>query len=331
MPKKKRGNGQGSVYRRGNTYTAEACIYAGGVRTRARKGGFASKRDAIAYLPVLRESMYVHSTKTISFCELFERWTAEPQYQALSPDKKCAYQVAYRKMSDFYTCTDFRACDYNAMSTLIAGMAYYPARDVKRVLNGMSQLAIRLDCAEKNQAELLQLPHVPVPKKSTFTEEQVEVLKTCGLPFADVIVVMITMGLRPIEMRTMSVCDVHWDERYVDCGRKTSVGVPIAVPAEAEPFLLRLCERAGDGLVCKMSEEDFYEAFYRCLADVCIQDTGEHVLTPVSCRHTFVTRLTKRGLPQTMIQKAARHTSYKTTQAYTHLDITDVLSALDCG
>lgn len=332
MPKKKRGNGQGSVYKRGATYTAEVCIYTGDVRLRLRKGGFATKREALAYLPELRECMSVSNTRTISFVELFERWTSEPQFVALSGDKQCAYRVAYRKLTSLYGCKDFRECGYEAMSACITGMNYYPARDIKRVLNGMSQLAIRLGCAEQNYAELLQLPRIPTPNKSVFTEEQVKILKKCGLPFADVIVLMITMGLRPIEMRTMSVCDVHLDEHYVDCGRKTSVDVPIAIPAEAEPFLLRLCERAGDGLVCKMSEEDFYEAFYQCLADVCIQDTDVHTLTPVSCRHTFVTRLTKRGLSQAMIQKAARHTSYKTTQTYTHIDITDVLSALDsCG
>lgn len=329
MRKKQRGNGQGSVYKRGSSYTAEVCIYSGGKRTRTRKAGFATKQEAINALPSLRESV-LFDRKRISFCMLFDKWTNEQQYINLSKDKKCAYQIAYRKLKPLYVYNDFRQCGYEAMRSCIAGLTYYPARDIKRVLNGMSQLAIKMDCAEKNYAELLELPPIPKAMKSVFTDGQIALIESSDTHIAKLIRLMIDTGLRPVELRTMRISDINWAERYIDCGRKTSVGVPIAIPEHVVPYLEQLCSESSD-LICDMSEDEFYSRFYQCLADLCIQDTGVHVLTPVSCRHTFITRLTRRGLPQPIIQKAARHTSYRTTQNYTHLDIHDVLDALNVG
>lgn len=328
---KSRGNGQGSVYKRGASYTAEVCIYNCGVRLRTRKGGYATKQEAINALSSLRDNLLHKRNKYIGFCELFDRWTEEQQYKQLSKDKKCAYQIAYRKMKPLYGYADFRDIGYDAMNSLITGLNYYPARDIKRVLNGMTQLAIRLDCADKNYAELLRLPPVPKASKSVFTDEQVACIKQAQTPVADLISLMIETGLRPVELRSLHVEDIDWDRQCMDCGRKTSSGIPIAVPTDMLDTLHRICDRVQSGLVCTLSEDDFYAEFYKCLSDLCIQDTGVHILTPVSCRHTFVTRLTRRGVPQALIQKAARHTSYRTTQGYTHLDISDVLAVLNVG
>jgi len=326
---KKRGNGQGTVYKRGNTWQAEVNMMCGDIRRRAYKGGFATKREAVAYLPTLAESLRLNRTKTISFTKLFERWTQEQEFIQLSKDKQDAYRIAYKKCASLYALSDVRIATYDTLASIISGMTYYPARDVKRVLNGMWQLAMRMECAEKNPAQLLQLPPIPQARKTTFTDAQIEKLQASSDPFAPVILLMIYMGLRPIEFRMMTVEDVHLDEHYTDGGRKTAREIPIAIPTEAEPILRKMCEQAKTGRLCKLSEDDFYDAFYKCLDATGVQREDNHTLTPVSCRHTFVTRLTRKGVPIAIVQKAARHTSYKTTQGYTHLDITDVLGALN--
>lgn len=52
-------------------------------------------------------------------------------------------------------------------------------------------------------------------------------------------------------------------------------------------------------------------------------------LPPGCCRHTFNTRLAKKGVQPAVIQKAAGHKDYKTTIGYTHMDIRDVLDAVN--
>lgn len=328
---KGRGNGQGTVYKRGNTWTAEVCTYENNVRRRSRKGGFQYKKDAIAYLPTLAASLLAAPVNKIGFADLWNKWKETQTFRQLSKDKQDAYRIAYNKMKPLHALKDVRLASYDAQAQILKDLTYYPARDVKRVLNGMFELAMKMDCAEKNYAPMLELPPIPEAKQTIFTDEQIEQLKRSEDPFADYILLMIYMGLRPVELRGLTVDDVHFDEHYTDGGRKTAKGVPIAISDEAEPVLHRICKRASSGKLCTLSNDGFYNAFYACLASCGIQTPDEHKLTPYSCRHTFVTRLTRTNASNAIIQKAARHTSYKTTQSYTHLDISDVLAALNVG
>ncbi len=325
---KSRGNGQGTVYKRGKTWTCEVRMFAGEYCRRATKGGFETKREAVAYLPVL-ESTLTKNVRVISFTELWEKWTATRTFQQLSDDKQRAYRIAYNKCTPLYALSDVRKCSYDMACQIVQGLSYYPARDVKRILNGMFELAQRMDCLEKNIAPLIELPPIPQAKHVAFTDEQVQAIRACENPFRDVVLLMIETGMRPIEMRMLTVESVDFSEHLCMGGRKANTDMPIALSTEAERILTNLCSSVGNGRICPMSEDDFYTAFYQCLADAGVQDADVHTYTPYACRHTYVTRLTRAGVPQAIVQKAARHTSYKTTQGYTHMDVTDVLSAVN--
>ena len=326
---KKRGNGQGSVYKRGKTYTAEARVFENGEQKRTRKGGFQRKADAINAIPGLLHSLKKERMKTIGFNELIDKLFATQWYSGLSKDKQKAYRIAYNKCTLLHALPDVRLATFEMQTSILCGLSYYPARDVRTLLNKAWELAMRMDCMEKNYAPLLELPSIPQPNKVAMTEDDVRKIADCDDGFKDYVLAMIYMGLRPVEMMSLSVEDVHFEDRYTDGGRKTAKGVPIAIFSEAEEPLKRLCERAVNGRLYKGTENAFYADFYRCLESAKVQSAECRKYTPYACRHTFVTRLTRMGIPQAMIQKASRHTDYKTTQGYTHLDISDVLKAVD--
>jgi len=303
-------------------------MFAGEYCRRATKGGFATKREALAYADVLWQNL-TKSVRVISFPELWDKWSSTQSFQQLSDDKQRAYRIAYNKCAPLYALSDVRNCSYDMMCQIVQGLTYYPARDVKRVLNGMFELAMRMDCLERNQASLIELPPIPQTKRTAFTDEQVQAIRVCPNEFRDIILLMIETGMRPVEMRMLTVEDIDFDAHLCMGGRKANTDMPIALSSEAEQILTNLCRNVGNGRLCPLSEDDFYEAFYQCLADAGVQDADVHTYTPYTCRHTFVTRLTRAGVPQAVVQKAARHTSYKTTQGYTHMDITDVLQAVN--
>ena len=96
----RRGNGLGSVYRRGKTW--EAAVVLGyknidgkAVPTRVTKGGFKSKKEAIEYLPQLRNEP-VRSIPTVN--ELWIRFTGTKQYGKLSDSRKEKYAIVWRKI-----------------------------------------------------------------------------------------------------------------------------------------------------------------------------------------------------------------------------------------
>ncbi len=83
---KSRGNGQGTVIRRGNGWTA--IVSAGYTmapdgtmrRKRRSKGGFKTKKEAIAYLPILAAEP--EQKKSITFKALYDRWLPDPSSRA---------------------------------------------------------------------------------------------------------------------------------------------------------------------------------------------------------------------------------------------------------
>ena len=65
---KKRGNGQGTVYKRGKTWQIELTLGKddAGMRIRKFKGGFKTKKEALEYIPTLREETPKES-KTLQY------------------------------------------------------------------------------------------------------------------------------------------------------------------------------------------------------------------------------------------------------------------------
>jgi len=99
-PKQKlRGNGEGTVFKRGDTWTAEVVIGwkkdKDGVRHRVRrtKGGFRTKKEALEYVPALKKTP---SKKAVTLSALYDGWS-ESAMLKLSKSKQTSYKIAFEK------------------------------------------------------------------------------------------------------------------------------------------------------------------------------------------------------------------------------------------
>ena len=88
---KSRGNGQGTAYKRGNTWTAQVVVgWKNGCPVKRTKGGFATKRDAINYCPTLLANPGAKKTKKLNdYWEYYE----ENDYSRLSSSQKTSYKI----------------------------------------------------------------------------------------------------------------------------------------------------------------------------------------------------------------------------------------------
>lgn len=320
---RKRGNGTGTVYKRGNTWQAEACRYVGDQRLRAYKGGFRTKKEALAYLEHLSQETNITRTKSISFVDLWKKVQETERYKELSYNKKITWSTAYKRCSELQKAADFREVRYEQMQACVTGLTFYPARDVKILLNAMSTLALKCDWADKNYAELIELPALEKGEKVVLSDEELKKIWACTDPFRDYVLIMCYLGLRPIELRKLRKEDIHLEERYTMGGQKTELGKesPIAIPEVMVPIM-------GNFVPITCCERDFLRNFYSCIEAAGIANDDHHI-SPVCCRHTYVTRLSRTGASVAVLQKAARHTKYQTTAGYTHMDISDVLDAVN--
>lgn len=335
---KRRGNGTGTVYQLPNkTWKAEVVRrYETGtgkrpLKRRATRSGFATKKAALDYLPILRGLARPISAPTITLKEQWEQYEASRRYTDLSGSKQTAYKIAYNRLKNVWQrqMDDLRLAD---LQGIVDGIkTYYPARDVKQVLSILFQLAIIDQRAGTNYAEYLSLPPMEKPQKDAFTaDEQAALWKDfeAGHPFTGYIILMVHtgMGLGELQHTLKAKIDLIARE-IIGAGTKTEerAAQPIRYTAKLDPVIDALMEYSlpRSGKLLSMNEGNFYAQYYETL-----ERAKCRRLPPGCCRHTTATRLAEAGVAPAVIKQTMRHTNYRTTLQYTHVDGAPVVDAL---
>lgn len=335
---KQRGNGTGTVYRLPNgTWKAEVVRKYETVddrkrlKRRATKSGFATKKAALDYLPTLRGLAKPISAPTITLKAQWEQYEASRRYTDLSTSKQTAYKIAYNRLKNLWDrqMDDLRLAD---LQTVLDGIkTYYPARDVKQVLSILFQLSIIDQRATTNYAEYLTLPPMPKPQKDAFTVEEQEALWAdfkAGNKFTGYILLMIHTGMGLGELQHTQKANIDLIAREITgAGTKTDLRTeqPIRYDAKLDAVIDALLEYSlpSSEKLLSMNEDNFYVQYYATL-----ERAKCRRLTPYCCRHTTATRLAEAGVAPAVIKQVMRHTNYKTTLQYTHVDGAPVVAAL---
>lgn len=335
---RRRGNGTGSVIKRGKTYTA---ITAGDSyvvtdedgkrklkRVRQWKGGFKTKAEANEYLAKLDADR----KKNPTLADLWESYSKTKMLK-ISDSKQTAYKIARRKLEpiigrpiDQLTMDDLqRVVDEN-------GKTYDPSKDMKSVLSHLYQRAIPDGYVHVNLAQYIVLPEKKEKEATPFTAAEVQTFWTAwsaGNTFVGYILLMIYTGMMPIELMTCKQDMIDWERCEIrGCGRKTKTRkeIPIVFPDFISPVLQELCNQSNSrvGKLLGMNKDKFYDTFHITLKDLGVRD-----LTPYSCRHTTATDAAKQNVSASTLQQLMRHAKITTTQRYIHLSAEDARRAVN--
>lgn len=330
---KRRGNGTGTAYKRGKTWTAQRTLYttidAAGTKHRKyqTKGGFATKKEALQYLEHLTGAEERTPPKLITLWENYEK----SQLPKLSKDKQIAYKKARQRLDplmgrriDTLTTADLQSTVSSSCST------YYTARDCKTVLSKLYQAACSDRFVPSNLAQFIALPDLKEKEAEPFTAEEVEKIWAAysdGDIFAGYMLVMIYSGMMPGELLALrkDMIDLDKCEIY-GAGKKTETRKRSAlVFAECvRPVLAELMENAvKDKLICRQ-KDSWYKDYHEATQRIGIRD-----LTPYACRHTTGTEAAKLGLNASTIQQIMRHAKITTSQRYIHLGSSEAHTALN--
>ena len=211
--------------------------------------------------------------------------------------------------------------------------SYYPARDVRSLLNALFRLAAA-DDREVNPVlpSLLQLPKMEEAQVEPFTEE--EQLKLwysyeAGRWNAALPLIMIYTGMMTGEMRQLRKDMINLEEKEISgAGLKTKERKKKAIllPDDILPVLEDVISRSPTDQLFPMKDDNFYRLYYAALADAGIT---RH-LTPYSCRHTTATVLAvhENVAPQTL-QRVMRWKSTRMMDRYVTPTDTDARKAVN--
>ena len=340
MKPKSRGNGQGTAYKRGNTWTA--CVTIGWELpedpskpkhpVRRTKGGFATKREAIAYCPVLLAGGHEKPTEAPRLSAYWKTYS-DGDMLRLARNTQSAYRTAWNRLKTLH---DVRvdAITVDLLRTVVSGACntYDTAKDCKDLLSNLFELASADRFAPRELPSYIVLPEHEEKERIPFSrEEQVALWKAYdnGDLRAAVPLLMIATGLMPGEMQKLRVENIDLEKRIIiRSGIKTKVrkATPVVLSDVIVPVVQDLIAHAQpSGYLLKRNEKLFYEEYYAVL-----EAAGCRRLTPYSCRHTCASQLSiDKKIPEQTIRKIMRWSTSRMLDRYAHPDMADAIDAVN--
>jgi len=330
MKGRTRPNGAGSAYKRGKSWTAIVTV---GWKTtptgraqavRRTKGGFSTKRDALAYCQQLQAAPKDKPKLTLQ--QVYDAWLPAHEARVSKSTMDC-YKAAF-KYFDALKFLPMADIDVDELQDCLDACprARRTRENMKAVIGLLYKYAIPRHQATINLAEYLHTGDNDKSTRPPFSPEQVErIRQRIGItPYADVVYVLIYTGFRPAELFNLTKDSYH--DGILTGGIKTEAGKDRAVPVSPRimPIIEERVSTCHGFLFPRENDEQMSVAYFReccfypVLAAAGIQPipTADHpaYYTPYSCRHTFANLL--KGASGSDVDKAKLigHADYTTTK-----------------
>lgn len=338
-PAHKRGNGQGTAYKRGNKWEGCRPGYQytdenGNHRVRPRKCGFATKREALEWASV-KTVVDIHSPKVI---ELWEQYR-DNDLPKLGASKQTAYKIARKHLEPLMGMEIHLVTLEDIQKAVNASCpTYYPARDCKTLMKALYKkaMASNTGLVKVNLAESIVLPTLEESEAVPFTKDEVLTfwdLFSKNDYFVGYILLLCYTGMMPAELMSCKKDMIDLDKNEIfGCGaktktrRKTAIVYPESLRTVVETLLTY---KTKNNKLLTVGREQFYVEYYACLERAKVRK-----LPPYSCRHTYGTEVVKLGVHPAVVKQMLRHSNTKMQERYTHLTTDEAHTAaalLDCG
>lgn len=329
--KNRKGNGQGCVYKRGQTYTAR--ITAGWkigedgrkIQLRKDKGGFATKAEALDYIRDLKTNAKNKKAQTLQ--QIWERWSRQKE-----PHIDSVTMAGYRAAFKHYGRISMHAVDRITVNMLqecidTCRCGRRTRELMKTTATQLFDYAIDDDQIEKNPARKINLRENDKKSRTAITEEELEIIRrSFGTePYAKYVYALCYLGFRPTEFLTLTRDSFHFEDgtAWFVSGIKTEAGRdrPVTIPPKILPIVQERLQYDSEYLFprqlktggwARMNEAYFREHVFKPM----MARLGIEGRVPYSARHTYADKIKKvRGADRDKASLIG-HSDYETTKRF---------------
>lgn len=340
----RRGNGTGSVYRRGSGWAVEVTkgyklVDGKPKRIIDRKAGFKTKKEAMEYIPVLQGRQ--KREKNITWNALYELWL--PTHRAGKSTIDC-YKAASKHFSpiEFYQLKDIEIDDLQeCLDECPNGKR--TRENMKALCGLMYKYAIPRGYADLNFALYLIVSGEGGVSRESFTAEQLEKIKNAvsTIPYADYIYCMCYLGFRISEFLSLEVKDYDPILKKLTGGSKTSAGKNriVTISPKIQNIIDQIIgDRTSGTIFCNKDGNPFSyttfrdTAFYPALEQIGIDnpvENNKHKYTTHTCRHTFATLMKAIQAPEKDKMELIGHASPEMLRYYQDVNLNDLRKITD--
>ena len=346
---KKRGNGQGCVFKnKRGKWVAEVTLGYDSkempdgkikhLRKKATKSGFATKKEALEYIPHLRQEVTIQDPN-IKFKDLYKKWFDIHSAKVTQSTLNC-YKSAYKYFSSLYY-VEVAKLKTEHLQKCIDECPHgrRTKENMKALGTSLFRYAMQLDIIDRNYAEYIYIPKTEKKEKTAFTSEHLDLMwkNIKKVPNIKYVLLLCYTGMRLNEMLKAETKNYHPNEGYFITGSKTEAGKDRIITIS--PRILPFFKEFGKGEYLffadkqnrterKFRNDIFYPALQELGIDILNPD-GSHLYTPHCCRHTFATLMKNVKAPATDKQKLIGHSKFEMTAHYTHTDIDSLKKITD--
>ena len=334
-----RGNGQGTVYKDSSgKWVAECTIGWDDIdgtvhRKRRKKRGFATKNEALAYIPNMRNEL-PQQDMCVKFKDLYNKWL-EGHAEKVSKSTINCYKAAYKFFESLYYVEIAKIRTEHLQKCVDdCPNGTRTKENMKALGTSLWKYAMQLDVVDKNYAEFIYIKKDDKAEKVAFSKDQLEKMWANVESVQDLkyVLVLCYTGMRLGEFLSAKTENYFPEDGYFITGSKTEAGKDriITISPRIRPFFEDFGK--GEYLFGKFTVKKFRQGiYYPALAAIGLDPIkdGEHINTPHVCRHTFATMMKNIEAPATDKQKLIGHSKFEMTAHYTHTDIDSLKKITD--
>lgn len=313
---------------------------------RSTIGYYQSREDAMIALANYNENPYDIKADSITFSEVYEKWS-ENYFPTLSnPSSVRTVTAAYAYCNGLY---DMRMKDIKVShlegTILNAQVGDSTKSRIKSLFNMMYKYAVAHDIVEKDYASVMFANGNPIKRSRTkevipFSQEEIFLLwdNLDNIAFADMILTGIYSGWRPQELAILKVADIDLEAGTMLGGLKTDAGKNRIVPIH--PLIKPLIENRMKEATAMQSEFLFndangqqgtymtYDKYRKRFEKVMKYLKLTH--RPHETRHTFITKAKACDVDEYILKLIVGHAIDDITEkVYTHRTIDQLRAEMD--
>lgn len=309
-------------------------------------GYYQSREDAMIALANYNENPYDIKADSITFSEVYEKWS-ENYFPTLSnPSSVRTVTAAYAYCNGLY---DMRMKDIKVShlegTILNAQVGDSTKSRMKSLFNMMYKYAVAHDIVEKDYASVMFANGNPIKRSRTkevipFSQEEIFLLwdNLDNIAFADMILIGIYSGWRPQELAILKVADIDIKVGTMLGGLKTDAGKNRIVPIH--PLIRPLIENRMKEATSMQSEFLFndangqqgtymtYDKYRKRFEKVMKYLKLTH--RPHETRHTFITKAKACNVDEYILKLIVGHAIDDITEkVYTHRTIDQLRAEME--
>lgn len=309
-------------------------------------GYYATREEAMIALANYNENPYDVKTNTITFSEIYEKWSADYFPTLSNPSSVRTVKAAYAYCNGLYNMKmkDIRVSHLEG-TILNANVGSSTKSRIKSLFNMMYKYCIAHDIVEKDYASVMFANGNPIKKEHTkeiipFSQEEIFLLwdNLHQIAFTDMILIGIYSGWRPQELAILKVSDIDLETGTMKGGLKTDAGKNRIVPIH--PLIKPLIEKRIQEATALQSEYLFndvngqqgtymtYDKYRKRFEKVMKYLKLTH--RPHETRHTFITKAKSCNMDEYILKLIVGHAIDDITEkVYTHRTIEQLKNEME--